>query len=99
MNSVNTHGSPTYHYSPQANEFAAKRDPQLESQLESTSTGITDEGRALLLAMDEIEAEAASSKPEQELDSKQNPDTDNSYSLAKGLTAAATIGGILLAVV
>jgi hypothetical protein len=61
------------------------------------SQGLTAEGKALMQALKEIEEESQLAKQSGK-DNQDEHSSDRSFSVKKALTAAVTIGGILLAV-
>jgi hypothetical protein len=71
--------------------------PMDETAKPAEIQGLTSEGKALIQALQEIEKESELAR-ESLSDGEENDQSDRSFSMKKALTAAATIGGILLAV-
>ncbi|MGD8230870.1 hypothetical protein [Vibrio sp. TRT 1302] len=106
--------SPTQQVKPQANAVSATNNPA-PLKVEQNKVTLSEEGKALLAALQEIEKEGVQAKNENKTvgdkvesfahgalgmdhPDKIKEEEDGSYSAGQYLSAAATVGGILLAI-
>lgn len=106
--------APTQQVKPQANTSVADKGAA-PLKVEQNTVTLSEEGKALLAALQEIEKESQANKAEKTVGDKvesfahgalgmDHPDKikeeeDGSYSAGQYLSAAATVGGILLALI